>query len=320
MLALLAGIAIARRPARFIRGFLILLVPLALLDQSRWQPWVVQYAVMFGALLIDRDESAALHACRLFMICTYFYSGLEKLGHGFTTVLPDVLGPLSDLLHLDVSSLSDSSLLALAVTFALIECASGIMLAFGRTRRIAVVCLVLMHLLLLWWLGPLGTNWNYVVWPWNIAMIGLLVLLFWSPTPWTPRDLLGKHRYGCFVGVAFGILPILTLAGFWDSYLGFSLYTGNIKRAVVRIPSERIADLPHPIREYTLPDGTVDIDRWSYSELGVPIYPETRIFVSAGKQVARWLGSDAGVRVVELGRPNPFTGERRSTTIDLHAR
>jgi hypothetical protein len=326
-LAALAAVAIARRPALFIKVFLGLMSALALLDQSRWQPWVLQYSVMFGALLLlprTAEEAkwtaapvaATLHACRLFMVCTYFYSGLEKLGYGFVTVLPEMFAPVFHLLRINVANLSDRTLLPLAILLGLVECGSGVMLAFRRTRNSAVICLILMHLAILSWLGPWGTNWNYVVWPWNVLMIGLLILLFWRKPTWGLQDVWRSHRYARAVGLAFGVLPLLTLVGLWDSYLGFSLYTGNIKRAVLYIDPKRLPDLPAAIRRFTMPDGVIDIDRWCYTEFGVPIYPETRIFVSAGRQVALWLGPGARVQVIELGRPNPLTGQRDTTTID----
>ena len=326
MPACLAAIAIGRWTLLCIKIFLIVISVLTLLDQSRLQPWVVQYAVMFGALLllpwrIQEGEwnsaavSAALHACRLYMICTYFYSGLEKLGYGFVSVLPDMFAPFFRWLRLDPTNIPDPILLPIAIVLALIECASGLMLAFPRTRNTAVLCLALMHLSILWWLGPWRTNWNYVVWPWNILMIGFLILLFWRQRGWNLRDVVRSHVYAKAIAIAFGLVPLLSLAGVWDAYLGFSLYTGNIKRAVVYVEPVRLPELPRAVQRFTLPDGVIDIDRWCYTELGVPIYPETRVFVSAGRQVALWLSSAARVRVIELGRPNPFTGERSSTSI-----
>ena len=327
VLASLAAIAMAQKPAPYIKVFLAIVAVLALLDQSRWQPWLLQYAVMFGAFLLPWDEhrkegsavgerAAALHACRLFMVCTYFYSGLEKLGYGFVTVLPDMLSPIFHLMHVDVAGISNRVLFPLAILLALVECACGILLAFPRTRNAAVACLILMHVSILSWLGPWGANWNYVVWPWNMLMIGLLILLFWRNPAWGLRDMWRSHPYAKAIGYIFGVLPLLTLGGLWDSYLGFSLYSGNIKSGVVTINPNRLTELPLGVRRYAMPDGVIDIDRWCYTELGVPIYPETRIFVSAGRQVAAWLGPYAIVRVIELGRPNPFTGERDSNTID----
>src|SRR5713226_8678140 len=75
LLTSLAAIGLAPRAGLFIKIFLALLAVLAALDQCRWQPWVLQYAVMFGALLIlpwnrplqwtARETAGTLDACRL---------------------------------------------------------------------------------------------------------------------------------------------------------------------------------------------------------------------------------------------------------------
>ncbi|HYM11606.1 MAG TPA: hypothetical protein VEU62_12795 [Bryobacterales bacterium] len=326
VLACLAGIALYPRPAPFLKAFLILAGVLALLDQSRWQPWLIEYGVMFGALLLlpwgrraewtGRDTSAALHPCRLFLICMYFYSGLQKLGYGFVLVLGEMLQPMFERLHWSTAWLAPQKLLPVAIVMALVECGSGLLLAFPRTRRIGVVCLVLMHVSLLAWLGPLALNWNYVIWPWNLAMIALLALLFWRPGRWGFRALAGSHAYAAGVAIVFGVLPVLTMLGLGDSYLGFSLYTGNVKGGAVYVGPKHIAELPPGVRPFAKADGVVDIDRWSRAELGVPVYPETRVFVSAGRQLALWVAPDTPVRVIELEKPDPFTGERKATGYD----
>ena len=326
LLASLAGVAMAPRAGLFIKIFLALAGLLAALDQSRWQPWVLQYAVMFGALLIlpwnrplqwtARETAGALDACRVFMAWTYFYSGLQKLGYGFVIVLAGMLEPVFKRLHLNTAWLTLHFLLPTALLLGLVECASGAMLVFRRTRLVAVVCMILMHLSLLLWLGPLGLHWNYAVLPWNLAMIVLLLLLFRPRSPWDLKALRRSHPYAKAVAVVFGVLPLLTLIGVWDSYLGFSLYSGNVKIATIHVPPTQIPELPELVRRYTQPDGLIQIDRWCEAELGAALYPETRIFVSVGRQVANWLSPGSVVRVIEVDRPSRLTGRRKATTFD----
>ncbi len=325
-LASLAAIAVVPRTGLFLKVFLVLMGVLAALDQSRWQPWMLQYVVMFGALLTlpwERpfqwtapEAAGALAACRIFMAWTYFYSGLQKVGYGFEIVLAGMLQPVFERLHLNPAWLTHQLLLPAALLLGLVECASGAMLLFRRTRPVAVVCMILMHISLLLWLGPLALNFNYSVWPWNLAMIVLLLVLFRPGSYWDLKALWRSHPYAQGVGVVFGVLPLLTMMGWWDAYLGFSLYSGNIKTANLYIDPQRISELPEPVRRHAKSDGVLDIDRWCYAELGAPIYPETRIYVSAGRQVAGWMSPGALVRVIELDRPNPFTGQRKATGID----
>ena len=311
----LAGIALWRRPAPFLKIFLALLAVLAALDQSRWQPWMLEYAVMFGALLALPAGPRAPDACRLLLICTYFYAGLQKLNYGFPTVLAAMLRPMFDRFGLDSAWLAAGTLAPAALLLAAVEGLSGLGLGFRRTRAAAQVCLILMHLSLLVWLGPLALNWNYTVWPWNLASIALLVLLFRDPVP-DLRAIWRSHAYAKALAVAFGVLPLLTFAGLSDSYFGFALYSGNVKEGMLYLDPQLIPALPPAVRPFVKPDGVLDIDRWSVSELGVPVYPETRIFQSVGRRVALWLPSGARVRVVELSRPNPFSGQRQARNFD----
>jgi hypothetical protein len=64
-LALLGAIVIARRPRALILTFVGLLTVLALLDQTRWQPWVYQYLFMFGALGLGCIGDAELLSLKL---------------------------------------------------------------------------------------------------------------------------------------------------------------------------------------------------------------------------------------------------------------
>jgi hypothetical protein len=45
-------------------------------------------------------------------------------------------------------------------------------------RHVAVAIIVLMHCDILLELGPLGLNWNAVVWPWNVYCICLVLLMY----------------------------------------------------------------------------------------------------------------------------------------------
>lgn len=309
-LASLAGVAVfRRRPAPFIKAFLALAGVLAVLDQSRWQPWMMMYAVILGALLLP--PSRALHPCRLFLACAYFYSGLHKLGYGFVLVTAAMLEPVSRRLHI-----SSSGVVAMAVAMAVFECGAGVLLLVPRTRRAAAAGLAAMHLALLLWLGPFGLDWNRAIWPWNAAMAVVVMTLFWSKSDWNLAALWHSHAYAKAIAVAFGVLPLLAFVGLWDSYPAFALYSGDVKEGMVYAGPKAIADLPAGVRPYAKADGIIDIDRWSASELAVPVYPETRLFASVGRQVASWLPSGTPVRVIELEKPDRFAGERKATSFD----
>ena len=53
----------------------------------------------------------------------------------------------------------------------------GLLLWAPRLRLTAIIAEVVVHGSALLFLGPLGYNYNWVVWPWNLAMPALLWVL-----------------------------------------------------------------------------------------------------------------------------------------------
>jgi len=105
---------------------------------------------------------------------------------------------------------------------------------FPQMRRSAIATAVVLHGASLVLLGPLGHNINLVVWPWNIGMTALVIILFGSKEcaslPQNLREL-GRSWIGAMVVGLCGLLPILSYFGWWDSYFSFALYSANVPRA-----------------------------------------------------------------------------------------
>ena len=324
-LASLVGVAVASRPHRWIQAFLVMLGILLIFDQMRWQPWMILYAVLLAALLYaQRKETGkpaaqtqVLDLCRIYLICMYFFAGLQKFHYSFAVLLASLLSPMLQRFQLSIEWLTAENTVPIALSMAAAECASGMLLAFQKTRRWAAYFLISIHVLLVVWLGPAGVDLNSVVWPWNIAMVVFLLLLFRQKDEWTLGLLWHRHLSTRVCAVLIAVFPILAVTGIWDSPLGFSLYAGSSKEGFIQIDQERIADLPPTVQRATSPGGTIQIASWCEEALGVYPWRETGIFTSAGRQVAEWLGPGAKVRVVELGKPNRFTGKREARDIDL---
>ncbi len=292
MAALLVAIASAPKPKLYLTVFLVLVIVLALLDQCRWQPWAYQYSLMLAALAVfywkggrSEDESAALNICRLIIASIYFYSGLQKLNSTFAEhVLPELLGNGGPFL--------DSIAQTLTKLPPLLEASIGIGLLTRRLRNLAVVAAIVMHLFILMKYGPFGYDHNNVVWPWNFAMIALDLILFWK-ADFSFRDVLWKNPFAFqkVVLLLVLILPSLSFFGWWDSYLSWSLYSGNVDAANIFCSNQVAAQLPDYLRKYVthLPNNNnrLSIGDWTMSELNIPGYPESRIYRRLGAEVCR---------------------------------
>jgi hypothetical protein len=276
LLALLLPIAVVPRPRHFIAGFVLLAFVLALQDQSRLQPWFYQYLLMLLAIGLsnEQNESQALNTCRFITVAVYVWSGFSKVNpafpHGsFTNGLP----------------------LYAAYAIALIESALGIALMTQRFRQPAILTATAMHLFILWKIGPFGMQYNSVVWPWNLAMIAFLFILFHSPGPTSAREILWARRFP-FQQVALllvGLAPVLSFVNLWDFYPSFALYSRNSNSEDIFVSDRTFEQLPETLKEYVYevsPNlNRLSITDWSYGELNVPSYPERRIFLNAARSI-----------------------------------
>jgi hypothetical protein len=326
LLFLLLAIVVARRARVYIIAFVVLAGLLSLFDQSRWQPWFYQFVFMLAALVLypwgeqdPQKREATLNICRLIVACTYFWSGFQKLNTSFVEdVFPWLVAPLVALLPGSLEELTRP--LGIAIPF--VEASIGVGL-LTRFRNAAVILALGMHVFILLCIGPFGHDWNTIVWPWNVAMIAFVVILFWRVEGFSAKRVLIPLT-SPFHGLAlllFGIMPLFSFFGFWDSYLSASLYSGNTKGATIYVSEAVKSRLPETIRDLALKSeagGTnlVSIADWSFKELNVSPYLESRVFKNAARHVCAYTEQPAEVKLVISGKPNPIDGSEEAEVYD----
>ena len=276
--------------------FLLLTLNLAfcLLDQNRLQPWFFIYNSFLLVLLfynwrIDNvnNYNSFFIILQLCFSAVYVYSGLQKFNPGFINdTYPWFIKPLEGFV-------SDRQMITLNKTgyiIPLIEIFIGFGLLIKPLRFIAIPLVVLLHVIILLLMGPFGNNYNSVVWPWNIMMIVLALLLFSGKTNerFFSISHLFKQPVFYLVMSLFWILPAFNLVGKWETYLSFSLYSGNNHNAKILLSDEAYSRLPYYVRHYVHYQGEQYIlypKEWCLSELKTPLYPEKRIFKNVYKNV-----------------------------------
>jgi uncharacterized membrane protein YphA (DoxX/SURF4 family) len=320
---LLAAIFVSERPRKFVVAFLVAAGLLCLWDQTRWQPWFFQYYFMLAALCVgSRDDqhksvnSAALNACRLIVVATYFWSGAQKINHSFAAeIMPALLSPYLRHLPRAFGALP----VVMGVVAPLVEVCAGVGLLMRRFRRAACLLALSTNIVALALLVPVGAN--VVVWSWNAAMMAFVLVLFQRDETTPARDILvGRKSFAhAALLLLFGVMPLLSFFNLWDSYLSAALYSGNTGRAVVYVSDSMKDRLPARARGVVRNVGGKNLLsplRWSDAEFNVPPYPEPRVYF----KLARWVcaraesGPDA-VLVIE-GRPGIFDGARTSSVYD----
>jgi hypothetical protein len=167
-----------------------------------------------------------------------------------------------------------------------------------------VVGAILMHVFILFSIGPWGHDWNSVVWPWNVAMVVFTLILFWR-APDNPSLLaVLKPEGSAFRGIVlilFAFMPVLNFFGLWDSYLSASLYSGSPEEGYVYAT-----------------DGSSQtktrIVNTAIEETNAPTYPEERGYKRVFADM--WCEETSpfpGPILVVYSRPEILTGQTSAT-------
>jgi len=288
----------------------------SLWDQSRWQPWFYQYLFMLAALGVAASDDpehreAGLNACRFILAATYIWSGLQKVNFHFATdTYPWLMEPILKRLPEGLRGWAAAQ----GWKAAFLECGLGIGLLIWPLRLVAVALLVLMHATILFCLSPWwGHDWNSVVWPWNIAMMALNLMLFVNTPKVMPWHIIWPRRFllARVTLVLFGIMPLFNFFGYWDSYLSAALYSGNTLDARVYLNSDDIIEkLPPEVRAKHLSGNELDLFGWAIDEMNVPPYPARRVYRGIALALSH-SSSDVTLEIDE--RPDWQTGKRERT-------
>ncbi len=201
---------------------LFLLAILILDDLNRLQVWIFIYMGLLGVLAIHAWQKLttpmAWRSLQFIVAVVYFWTGTQKLNAHFNeNVYSWLIGIFESTAWLKDNYLSTGYLVGAT------ELLIGLALFWRKTQKAAVLFVALLHFSILLLLIKYDA-WNTVVYPWNIAMIVLVVLLFWQSQQSIVTD---KHkRPTAWVLLLFGLAPILDFGGYWMHELSFGMYSG----------------------------------------------------------------------------------------------
>lgn len=254
-----------------------------LLDYMRWQPWEYQYLLTLIFFLFAKDRKQFLSLLTFLLAATYIFSGIHKFSGSFLYTFWDRI-ILYRLLGLSYNELMNPLIHYSGLTLSVIEVAIGVGILFFRTGKYFAPLAIIMHLIIVLFFGPSGLNYNIIIFPWNLAMIALVGVLFYKNT--VPNFSLSffKSRFNVATFLLVGIMPVLCFFGRWDDYLSFNLYSGNIKTLVVCVKDVEGYPELKPYRStqrssmYCDDAYLINTTTWALDELKVPVYPEERVF------------------------------------------
>jgi uncharacterized membrane protein YphA (DoxX/SURF4 family) len=269
-------------------GCIIIEILSCFLDQNRWQPWLYQYLFMAFIFYCNNNKKRFTSIIIFLLVATYFYSGLQKFNSNFLHATWDKLF-LKGFLHIPNYYIKNKIIYNLGYLLPFFETVAGIGLCFGATSKYAAKFLIGMHLLTLLMIGPLGANYNCIIWPWNVAMIVFLYMIFIESET---QKVDFRHLFSIkswYVIALWGIAPAFNFWGMWDFYLSMSLYSG-------RLPSMHcciVGEVPLPLQPFVNTKNKKDacsgasflgIQNWAMAETNVPPYPEIRVYKNIMKQ------------------------------------
>lgn len=281
-----------------------------LLDVIRWQPWEFQYIFTLLILLFHKNNPKVLYCAFVFLMASiYIFSGLHKLNGGF---LSSIWESMILRRFFGVEKISNIGVHYAGLVLPVIEIICGFGLLFLRKKWPALI-LIGMHLFILIFLGPIGLNYNIVVWPWNAAMILLLYSVFIRTKSFTFSFRYMVLRWNIVVLLFFAFLPILSFSGYWEQYLSSSLYSGNALSMVICVDDQKEV---YPLRNYfsktdykgvCTGDAKIVLQNWAFAEIRIAPYPEEWYYRRFKKEWERIYGSDNARFIL---RRYPFNGTK----------
>jgi len=190
--------------------------------------------------------------CRLLVVAMYFWAGYHKFNYSFAT--HGIIYLLQPFVVLE-KELHMNFLVTLTVMTVISEIGTSLALLFPRYRRFGIWGSCFIHAVAFISIGPLGRNVNSVIWPWQLSMPLLTVVLFAGsdeisqliPQSSSYRVKIIK-TWGFLAALLVVIMPPLCCFGVWDSTPSFKLYSSNTEYGGVWVTREEQEFFPVDVK------------------------------------------------------------------------
>ena len=276
------------------------------------------------------DRAAARRWLIPLAASVYLYSAAGKFDYQFAhTVGQDFLTAATDPIGGIPGRPEEQVRARLALLFPAIEFLAGLGILVSRTRRIAAVLLIAMHIGLIAILGPWNRDHSHGVLLWNgllIAQAYLLMIRGPNPCNRIHTEATGPQTDspGARVSVAAVRLiivaamaaPLLERHGYWDHWTSWSLYSPHTSHVDLEVHQSAI-DRLDPVLQACLLEDTdqdgwqvLDLGSWSLSTRRVPVYPQARYQLALAADLARRYGLSDEIRARLSGVSDRWSGKR----------
>ena len=285
-------------------------------DAMRLQPWFYMHIIMISLIAFEKKitQPNVLRFLQFILIAIYFWGGFNKLNIAFTwEVFPWLIEPtgFGEFYYLGFDNLNSFPLPVanyIAFVIPIVEIAIAIFLFIPRFRNFGLILCIFTHLFSLYSIGPLGQNWNIVVWPWNILMPILCWLLFYGDRE---ENYLQKYRQalkskvGMLILFLFLAVPTLSFFGKWDKGMAMHLYSGNSSQMEFHFEGfqEQLVNssfAPYLSLDTVTMTSFMKVRYWADAQLGTPMYSELRYLKKVGAYLCNCLENtnNSGIQII----------------------
>ena len=283
-------------------------------DTTRLQIWFYIYltllAVIAWAYWQNRSEKT-LHSMQFAIALVYCWTGVQKLNPFF---IEDVYKWLVKIFEWTAPL---AEIPVLGYTVGLFELWIDLGLLFPKTRKLAIFSAIALHIMILVLLVSDGF-WNTIVYPWNIVMVALIVVLFWKEkrTVWQRQN--KPHLLLVFL---FGFFPLLDLFGLGIHQLSFGMYSGAEVRGYVYLEDGDAVEYCileqhwNQLLEQSATESALSIDRWASTEMNAPSIGGYRVLYIVAKKVCACPHRRGKAGGLEVKTPHRWTGGETTKNI-----
>lgn len=276
------------------------------LDTVRWQPWEYTYLCFLLILIINfYKPKNILLLSHIFLVSIYLFSGLHKMNRDFLSVVWLNL-VLTDCLGLSVDFIVKYKLFYAGLIIPFTEVILAILLFISKSRKKISYVLILMHFVILIFIGPFGLKYNSVVWPWNLAIIFILIITYAKPIEKLDKTFLVHHFYWL---ILWFVMPVFSLFGMWYQYFSFNLYSGKGEQMYICISGDEKELTPYAesnSNSFCKNELCINLQNWALDEIKSAPIPEIEI----NEKIIVYLKQKYGKDKVKIILYNPQTGKR----------
>lgn len=267
-----------------------------LLDTVRWQPWEFMYLCMFLVVITNFSKPKnIIFLFHLLFVATYLFGGLHKLNRDFLTSAW-ISMILKDFLGLSMEVILKYKLFFVGLVVPIIEILLAACLFFFKSKKKISYLIIAMHVIILIIIGPFGLDYNLVIWPWNLAIIFILFIIYAFPIENIQRKMILNNSYWL---ILWFLMPILSFFGYWYYTFSFRLFSGKADQLYICVINRNKDLEPYLEAKKSKLWGDkpyVIVQNWAMSEIKSGPFPENKIYRKIGFEIKKKYG-DKNVRV-----------------------